>query len=248
MDNIAILLCGKPASGKTTLAKRLEVHFTGIRYGTDDSRAELYPIIPDLADFRGLQPHEVWPAIITWIEKQQDPERINMLYTLTPTHGITPQEYFELAAKKLKETKNLFFIGRNFNYPIALEGALKLKEISYIHAEGFSAGELKHGPFALLTNKTPVVAICDRHDNYEKMMTNITEIKARGAPVIAITDKEDNEIEKYVDKTFKIPRISRELSPLLSTIACQLFAYYVANHKGCPIDKPRNLAKSVTVE
>jgi len=105
MKDVAILLCGKPASGKTTLAKRLEAHFNGIRYGTDDTRAELYPLIPDLADFRGLQPHEVWPAIITWIEKQQDPERINMLYTLTPTHGITPQEYFELAAKKLKETR-----------------------------------------------------------------------------------------------------------------------------------------------
>jgi len=107
---------------------------------------------------------------------------------------------------------------------------------------------LKHGPFALLTEQTPVIAICDRRDSYEKIITSIIEIKARNAPVIAVTDLEDDEIEKYVDKILRIPRVSRELSPLLNSVVCQLFAYYVANYKGRPIDKPRNLAKSVTVE
>ena len=154
----------------------------------------------------------------------------------------------EHCAKELKNVSNMFFIGRSTNYPIALEGALKLKEISYIHAEGFSAGELKHGPFALLTEQTPVVALCDRYDSYEKILTNIIEIKARNAPVIAVTDTDDDEIEKYVDSVLRVPRASIELSPLLNAVVCQLFAYHVANYKGCPIDKPRNLAKSVTVE
>ncbi len=143
---------------------------------------------------------------------------------------------------------SMFFIGRKNNFPIALEGALKVKEISYIHAEGFSAGELKHGPFALLTEKTPVVALCNRSNSYEKMLSSIVEIKARNAPVIAVADADDNEIKKYVDEVLKVPPASPDLSPLLNTIVCQLFAYHVADFNGCSIDKPRNLAKSVTVE
>ena len=151
-------------------------------------------------------------------------------------------------ASGIKGISSMFFIGRKNNYPIALEGALKLKEISYIHAEGFSAGELKHGPFALLTEKTPVVALCNRCNSYEKMLSSIVEIKARNAPVIAVADADDNEIKKYVDKVLKVPPASVDLSPMLNTIVCQLFAYHVADYNGCPIDKPRNLAKSVTVE
>ena len=156
----------------------------------------------------------------------------------------------EIAAssKYLEKAQSVFYIGRNINYPISLEGALKLKEISYIHAEGFAAGELKHGPFALLTKDTPVVAIAIKDDSYDKMLGNIGEIKARKSPVICIADEQDKDIEKYVDNVIRIPSISPEFSPIPTAVVCQLLAYYIADKKGRSIDKPRNLAKSVTVE
>ena len=151
-------------------------------------------------------------------------------------------------AKHLKNAKSIFFIGRGINYPLSLEGALKLKEISYIHAEGFAAGELKHGPFALLTKDTPVVAIVTQDPTYEKMLANIGEIKARGSPVIAIAEDKDTEIENHADYVLRFPTSSQILPSIQITIVLQLLAYHVANLRKCPIDKPRNLAKSVTVE
>jgi glucosamine--fructose-6-phosphate aminotransferase (isomerizing) len=151
-------------------------------------------------------------------------------------------------AKKIAGAQSVFFIGRGVNYPLSLEGALKLKEISYIHAEGFAAGELKHGPFALLTEQTPVVAIITKDDTYEKLLANIGEVKARGPMVIAVADEQDTEIEKYVDYTFRIPSTSHVLSCIPITVFLQLLAYHVADYRKCSIDKPRNLAKSVTVE
>jgi glucosamine--fructose-6-phosphate aminotransferase (isomerizing) len=144
---------------------------------------------------------------------------------------------------------NLFlFVGRHFNYPIALEGALKLKEISYIFSEGFAAGELKHGPLALLTTGVPVVAIITKSPTYDKMTSNIKEIKARDAMVIAIASESDKEIGQLADVVIRVPDANELISPVLSSIALQLFAYHVAVCSGCPVDKPRNLAKSVTVE
>ncbi|WP_290596943.1 MULTISPECIES: glutamine--fructose-6-phosphate transaminase (isomerizing) [unclassified Archaeoglobus] len=144
--------------------------------------------------------------------------------------------------------ENMMYVGRGIGYPIALEGALKLKEISYIHAEGYPAGELKHGPFALLGEKTPVVACIVRDKTYDSMLGNIKEIKARESPVIAVANEEDDEIEKFVDYTIRVPSTNPILTPLTYSVALQLFAYYVARLRGCEIDKPRNLAKSVTVE
>ncbi|MBN1860291.1 MAG: glutamine--fructose-6-phosphate transaminase (isomerizing) [Candidatus Thermoplasmatota archaeon] len=151
-------------------------------------------------------------------------------------------------AKQLKDAKSVFFIGRGINYPLSLEGALKLKEISYIHAEGFAAGELKHGPFALLTNETPVVAIVTQDETYEKILANIGEIKARGSTVIAIAEEKDTEIEKHADLVLRFPASSHVLPCIPITVVLQLLAYHVAHLRKCPIDKPRNLAKSVTVE
>ena len=151
-------------------------------------------------------------------------------------------------AKHLKNAKSVFFIGRGINYPLSLEGALKLKEISYIHAEGFAAGELKHGPFALLTKDTPVVAIVTKDATYEKMLANIGEIKARGSKVIAIAEDNDTDIENHADYVLRFPSSSQVLPFIPITIVLQLLAYHVANLRKCPIDKPRNLAKSVTVE
>lgn len=151
-------------------------------------------------------------------------------------------------AKQLKDAKSVFFIGRGINYPLSLEGALKLKEISYIHAEGFAAGELKHGPFALLTKETPVVAIVTQDETYEKILANIGEIKARGSKVIAIAEEADTETEKQADFILRFPTGFRSLSCIPITVVLQLLAYHVAHLRKCPIDKPRNLAKSVTVE
>ncbi len=151
-------------------------------------------------------------------------------------------------AEKIKNSQSVFFIGRGINYPLSLEGALKLKEISYIHAEGFPAGELKHGPFALLTEKTPVIAIITKDKTYDKMITNIGEVKARHSPVIAIADEDDEEIEKYADFVIRFPSNSTLLSCIPIAVILQLLAYHTANLRGCEIDKPRNLAKSVTVE
>lgn len=154
----------------------------------------------------------------------------------------------EKIAKHIKNAHSVFFIGRGLNYPLSLEGALKLKEISYIHAEGFAAGELKHGPFALLTKDTPVVAIVTKGSTYDKMIANIGEVKARGPKVIAIADDNDTEIEKHADFVLRFPSDLDLFSCISIVTILQLFAYHVANLKGCPIDKPRNLAKSVTVE
>ncbi len=151
-------------------------------------------------------------------------------------------------ARYLAGFENVFFVGRGVNLPVALEGALKLKEISYIHAEGYAAGELKHGPFALLTDATPVVAILSYDNVYEKTLGNIKEIKARGAPVIAVAVDGDEEVEKYVDAVIRVPASRAILSPIPNTVALHLLAYWTANTRGCEIDKPRNLAKSVTVE
>jgi glutamine---fructose-6-phosphate transaminase (isomerizing) len=161
---------------------------------------------------------------------------------------LNREEEIAEQAKYLARYENVFFVGRGINFPIALEGALKLKEISYIHAEGYAAGELKHGPFALLTPDTPIVALAARDNTYETLLANIKEIKARESPVIAVAEEGDEEIEKYVDFVIRVPRVDPVFSPVVNAVALQLLAYYTAKERGCPIDTPRNLAKSVTVE
>jgi len=151
-------------------------------------------------------------------------------------------------AEKYYQSSNFLFLGRKFNYATALEGALKLKEISYIHAEGYAAGEMKHGPLALVDERMPVVCIAPKDSVYQKMISNIQEVKARRGKVIAIATRGDEEITKLVDHTIFIPPIREEFSPILTVIPLQLFAYHVAIRRGCHVDQPRNLAKSVTVE
>ena len=154
----------------------------------------------------------------------------------------------KLTAEWMANARDVFFIGRNVHYPTALEGALKLKEISYIHAEGLPAGELKHGPNALLTAETPVVAIAIRDHTYDKMISNIGEVSARSAPVIAVGNENDRELKKASDLTLYVPEVLPLLSPIPVITTLQLLAYHVALLRGCEIDKPRTLAKSVTVE
>ncbi len=161
---------------------------------------------------------------------------------------LNSKELIKKQAERFSNARDYFFLGRALNYPVALEGALKLKEISYIHAEGYAAGELKHGPLALISENTPVVALATRASTYDKMMNNIKEVKARGAPVIAVACMDDTEIEKYVDAVIRVPVTDELLYPVLNSVVLQLLAYHTASALGCPIDKPRNLAKSVTVE
>ena len=144
--------------------------------------------------------------------------------------------------------EDVFFIGRSLDYAVALEGALKLKEISYIHAEAYAAGELKHGTLALITEGVPVIALATQKDVYEKTLSNIKEVKARDAVVIGIAQEGDDQIKKYVDHTIFIPQADKYLAPILAVIPLQLLSYYAAVTRGCDVDKPRNLAKSVTVE
>ena len=151
-------------------------------------------------------------------------------------------------AKKYKNSTNFLYLGRGLNFPIALEGALKLKEISYIHAEGYPAAEMKHGPIALIDKDMPVVVVATEKGKYHKILSNVLEIKARGGKVIAILTKGDNEIKRIADDFIEIPQVDELISPILANIPLQLLSYYIADLKGCEIDQPRNLAKSVTVE
>ena len=151
-------------------------------------------------------------------------------------------------AKRYYKKRNFLYLGRGINYPVALEGALKLKEISYIHAEGYAAGEMKHGPIALIDKDMPVVVLAPRDRLYEKTVSNLMEVKARHAPVIALVAEGERELGKTADAVFTIPDVHPLLSPILFTIPLQLLAYHIAVLRGADVDQPRNLAKSVTVE
>ena len=151
-------------------------------------------------------------------------------------------------AKQLVDKKDVFYLGRGLDYSTAMEGALKIKEISYTHAEAFAAGELKHGTIALIEEGVPVVVLATQQNLFEKMLSNMQEVKARGAYVISVTEQGNTEVEKSSDEVIYIPKVDNILAGILSVIPLQLLAYYVAKDRGCDIDKPRNLAKSVTVE
>ena len=140
------------------------------------------------------------------------------------------------------------YLGRGYGFPVALEGALKLKEISYIHAEGYPAAEMKHGPIALIDEEMPVVVIATKSSIYEKVISNIQEVKARKGKIIAIVTEGDNKVRNMADYVIEIPETKEYLEPLLATIPLQLLSYHIAVMRGCNVDQPRNLAKSVTVE
>jgi len=151
-------------------------------------------------------------------------------------------------ALKYAQAQNFFFLGRQYNFPVALEGALKLKEISYIHAEGYHAAEMKHGPIALIDEHTPSVVIAPLDSMYEKTMSNLQEVRARRGPIIARAFESDTRIAKVADEVIRLPETIEPIFPLLAVIPLQLLAYHIAVARGCDVDKPRNLAKSVTVE
>jgi glucosamine--fructose-6-phosphate aminotransferase (isomerizing) len=151
-------------------------------------------------------------------------------------------------AEIYKDAPNCLYLGRGYNFPVALEGALKLKEISYIHAEGYPAAEMKHGPIALIDEYMPVIVIATNKMHYEKVVSNIQEVKARKGKIIAVVTEGDTTIAELADHVIEIPETDEVLAPLLSVVPLQLLAYHIAVMRGCNVDQPRNLAKSVTVE
>ncbi|SHF60639.1 glutamine--fructose-6-phosphate transaminase (isomerizing) [Pedobacter caeni] len=162
--------------------------------------------------------------------------------------ALESNDMIQEIAAKFKDSRNCLFLGRGSGFPVALEGALKLKEISYIHAEGYPAAEMKHGPIALIDEEMPVVVIATKNSSYEKVISNIQEVKARKGIVLAIVTEGDTEVRKMADYCIEIPDSSEAFLPLLATIPLQLLSYHIALMRGCNVDQPRNLAKSVTVE
>ena len=170
--------------------------------------------------------------------------------TIRKTLGC--HESVKRIAQKYYQVDNMLYMGRQYLYPVALEGALKLKEISYIHAEGYPAAEMKHGPIALVDEETPSIFLVPRGSIFDKVMSNLEEVKARGGPVIAIASEGDDAVTEHIasraDEMIMVPDVPEYLQPLVTVVPLQLLAYHIAVLRGCDVDKPRNLAKSVTVE
>jgi glucosamine--fructose-6-phosphate aminotransferase (isomerizing) len=162
--------------------------------------------------------------------------------------ALATNEVTKEIAAKFKDSSNCLYLGRGYNFPVALEGALKLKEISYIHAEGYPAAEMKHGPIALIDEQMPVIVIAPKQGHYDKVVSNIQEIKSRSGKIIAVVTKGDTQVKELADHVIEIPETSDALSPLITTIPLQLLSYHIAVMRECNVDQPRNLAKSVTVE
>ena len=173
-------------------------------------------------------------------EMEELPEKIESL--------LKSNDYIKSVAEKYKDATNALFLGRGSSFPIALEGALKLKEISYIHAEGYPAAEMKHGPIALIDENMPVFVIATKGEHYEKVVSNIQEVKARKGKIIAVVTQGDTTVRNLADDFIEIPDSDELLVPILATVPWQLVSYHIAVMRECNVDQPRNLAKSVTVE
>ncbi|HBF5908010.1 glutamine--fructose-6-phosphate transaminase (isomerizing) [Clostridioides difficile] len=198
----------------------------------------LYMIALDFAIKKGTITREFYDNMIS--KMKEIPSKIQEI--------LDNEEYIKEVAKTVVSSEHAFYLGRGIDYSLAMEGSLKLKEISYIHAEAFAAGELKHGTIALIEKGTPVIAIATQEKLFEKMVSNMEEVRARGAYVVAIAQSHNKDVEKAADKIIYIPNSDDILSPILAVVPMQLLAYHVSVLRGCDVDKPRNLAKSVTVE
>ncbi|HEX2172946.1 MAG TPA: glutamine--fructose-6-phosphate transaminase (isomerizing) [Dehalococcoidia bacterium] len=238
-----ITICNVKGSAATRLADSTLYLNAGPEIGVASTKAFTSQVVVLylLATYLGQRRGTVGPDRLGDLLRDltRVPELIGRL-----VQDITP---YEQLANQFHRDSNFLYLGRGINYPIALEGALKLKEISYIHAEGYPAGEMKHGPIALVDQNLPVVAIAPRDDLREKMVSNIEQVKARGGTVIALVSEGDS-LAGEVDAAIELPEVSSLVSPLLSIIPLQLLAYSIALRRGCDVDQPRNLAKSVTVE
>ena len=202
------------------------------------SLTALYVLALYLGSKRGTLDNDALQGLIS--ELARLPEMLGVL--------VSEHEPYERLAQQFGGYSNFLYLGRGINYPLAMEGALKLKEISYIHAEGYQAGEMKHGPISLIDDRMPVVALAPQDQLHEKMMNNVSEAKTRGGRVLAVATEGDTHISAIADQVIYIPKASSMVSPILMAVPMQLLAYYIAVRRGCDVDQPRNLAKSVTVE
>jgi glutamine---fructose-6-phosphate transaminase (isomerizing) len=191
-----------------------------------------------VADVRGTLSKERMTRLMA--ELNSTPDKVE---EVLKTNSIVEQ-----IAHIYKDSRNALYLGRGYSFPVALEGALKLKEISYIHAEGYPAAEMKHGPIALIDEEMPVFVIATQGSSYEKVVSNIQEVKARKGKIIAIVTSGDKTVKELADHVIEIPKSDDSLVPIISVIPLQLLAYHIAVMRGCNVDQPRNLAKSVTVE
>ncbi|CCG54420.1 Glucosamine--fructose-6-phosphate aminotransferase [isomerizing] [Flavobacterium indicum GPTSA100-9 = DSM 17447] len=191
-----------------------------------------------LAKAKGSMNHADYQRYL--LELEMIPEKVQ--------EALLTNEISKQIAAIYKDASNCLYLGRGYNFPVALEGALKLKEISYIHAEGYPAAEMKHGPIALIDEQMPVIVIAPNKGHYDKVVSNIQEIKSRSGKIIAVVTKGDTQVKELADHVIEIPETSEALTPLLTTIPLQLLSYHIAVLRGCNVDQPRNLAKSVTVE
>ena len=240
---VQVAICNVVGSAAARLAESALYLNAGPEIGVASTKAFtsqvviLYLLATHLGQARGV------------LDEAKTAELLHDLTTLPELIGrmLQDQQVYETLARDLHDCTDFLYLGRGINYPIALEGALKLKEISYIHAEGYPAGEMKHGPIALIDKQLPVVAIAPRDDLYDKMVSNIEQVKAREGIVVAVVSEGDD-LSGKADYTIPIPRVPRLLSPILTAIPLQMLAYSIALRRGCDVDQPRNLAKSVTVE
>jgi len=218
--------------------------YAGVEIGVASTKAftAQVAVLSMLAIQLGLERNEITPAKANHLvqEIKTLPSVVNQIFA--------SDAHIKSVAKHYTKTTSFLFLGRGINFPVALEGALKLKEISYIHAEGYPAAEMKHGPIAMIEESLPTVIVATNNEYYNKLVSNAQEVKSRKGPIIAVVNEDDTEMIHTADYALKVPRVSDLLQPIVSVIPLQLFSYHVAVLKGCNVDQPRNLAKSVTVE
>ncbi|MFN7959976.1 MAG: glutamine--fructose-6-phosphate transaminase (isomerizing) [Thermoanaerobaculia bacterium] len=236
-----ITLCNVPGSQATRVSEGVIYTHAGPEIGVASTKAfttqlvALYLLALHLRQARGLGVDPTLTAALAHLPQAVD-------------EAVQLEEQVEEIARRYCRSENFLYLGRGINYPIALEGALKLKEISYIHAEGYTAGEMKHGPIALIDEEMPVVAIATGERVFDKVISNMQEVKARDGRVIAITDRDPAELGGLADQVVRVPRVSELLQPVVNVVPLQFLAYAIGVRRGCDVDQPRNLAKSVTVE
>ena len=239
-----ITLCNYPGTQSTLLAEGTLLIRAGLEISVAASKTfvcsmlGLYLLSLHMAHKRGVLSDNILNGLLQELAHLPD-----MMGTM-----LRNQEQYEVLARQYFRKSDFLYLGRGINYPLAMEGALKLKEVSYIHAEGYPAGEMKHGPISLIDENMPVVALIPHDDLYEKMVSSVNEVKARGGIVIAIASEGDSDITDKVDHVIYIPDASKNVTPILMAVPMQLLAYHMAVRRGCDVDQPRNLAKSVTVE
>lgn len=239
-----IALCNTPGSTLTRLADHICPTHAGMEIGVASTKAFTTQLVV-------LYQISIWLAEnLKTLDISECYKRYETLNTLPDavTETLKSEPAIKDIAEHYHEHPNALYLGRGLHFPIALEGALKLKEVSYVHAEGYPAAEMKHGPIALIDSQMPVVVVAIQDHTYEKILANIAEIKARLGRIIAIGSKNDSQLTQGCDHVITVPEVATDLMPLITVLPLQLLAYHIAAYRGCDIDKPRNLAKSVTVE